>query len=157
MPSERCYSSPFAKLSKNIFGSGITTKPSVAFELDHLVQSGKTYDVTLTLAPNTENEADTRITCYYVTIANAESTEGGIPRIDEGQRFGVDSTVSNKPVFIAQPHELKVMKMQFTATNFADKLYMQLDHAKSFISSMSRNKYSQQFLIVGVEVKPHEE
>ena len=136
--------------------TGTVTKPRVAFELPHLMQPGKTYDVTLTLAPNTENDADTTVTCFYVTLANAVDTKRA-PSINDGQRFGTDSTISEKPVFVAQPYELKVMTMQFTADNLADKLCLQLDHAVSFVTMRNRSKYSQQFRIVGIEVKPHEE
>ena len=133
-----------------------TSKPRIAFELNHLIQAEKTYDITLTFAPNTEDETDSLSVYFYATIANLKDN-GTVPKIADGNRFGTDTLVSNKPVFIAKPMEQKVMTMPYVAKNFTDKLYLQLDHIYSFTSSANRRKYGREFRIVGVEVKPHEE
>lgn len=133
-----------------------TSRPRIAFELNHLVQAGKTYDVTLTFAPNTENETDSLDVYFYVTIANLKD-DGTMPQIADGERFGKDTLISKKPVFIAKPMEQKVMTMPYMAKNFTDKLYLQLDHIYSFTSSANRRRYGREFRVVGVEVKPHEE
>lgn len=133
-----------------------TARPRIAFELNHLVQAGKMYDVTLTFAPNTENEEDSLSVYFYVTIANLKD-DGTTPQIADGERFGTDTLINKKPVFIAKPMEQKVMTMPYMAKNFTNKLYLQLDHIYLFTSSANRRRYGQEFRVVGVEVKPHEE
>lgn len=132
------------------------SKPRLAFEMNYIVQAGKTYDITLTVAPNTQNEADTTKTYFTVYIASLND-EGAVPKISEAQAFGTDTIISNKPIFIAKAMEQKQMTMQFKARNFTNKLYLQLDHNFSFFSSANRAKYGQDFRVVGIEIKPHEE
>ena len=133
-----------------------TAKPRLAFEVNYTVQPGKTYDITLTVAPNTQNEADTTKTYFTVYIASLND-EGAVPKISEAQAFGTDTIINNKPIFIAKAMEQKQMTMQYKASNFADKLYLQLDHHFSFFSAANRARYSKDFRVVGVEIKPHEE
>ena len=135
---------------------GTYRKPMVAFELTHLVQPGKTYDVTLTFAPNTEDETDSLRTCFDVLIADL-ADNGTVPLTTKAERFGTDTLVSKKPAFIAMPHELKVMTMQYTAKSFVDKLYLLIENPLSVFNAKIRASFSFGYRIVGVEVKPHEE
>ena len=140
----------------SVVPNSTTSKPRLAFEVNYTVQPGKTYDITLTVAPNTQNEADTTKTYFTVYIASLND-EGAVPKISEAQAFGTDTIISNKPIFIAKAMEQKQMTMQYKASSFADKLYLQLDHHFSFFSAANRARYSKDFRVVGVEIKPHEE
>lgn len=132
------------------------SKPRLALEMNYTVQPGKTYDITLTVAPNTQNEADTTKIYFTVYIASL-TAEGTVPLITEAQAFGTDTIINNKPIFIANAMEQKVITMQYKASNFADKLYLQLDHHSHFLTSANRARFSQDFRVVGVEIRPHEE
>lgn len=135
---------------------GTTARPRLAFLLNRLMQPGKKYDIILTFAPNIQNELDRLNTYFYVCISD-QNDDGSMPKLKDSQSFGNDTIVSDtRGLFIAQPHELKVMTMQYTPINFTHLHVLQLCHIFSFTSSANRRKYGQQFRVVGIEVKPHE-
>ena len=137
-------------------GQGTAAKPQLALAMNHLMHPGKVYDVTLTFAPNTQDETDTLNTYFYVCIAD-QTDSGTLPTLANSQSYGTDTIVSRRGLFIAKPQELKVMTMEYTPTNFTDMHVLQLCHQFSFLSAASRKKHGQHFRVVGVEVKPHEQ
>lgn len=135
---------------------GTTGKPNLALTLNHLMQPGKMYDITLTLAPNVQDETDSLNVFFYVCIAD-QRDDGTMPKLAESQSFPFDTITGRHGEFIAKSNELTAMTMQYTPTNFTNMHVLQLCHTKSFASSANRRQYGQQFRVVGVEVKPHEE
>lgn len=133
---------------------GITGKPRIALTLDHLMQPGKIYDITLTLAPNVQDETDSLNVYFYVCIAD-QKDDGTMPKLAESQSFPYDTITGSLGEFIAKPNELTVITMQYTPANFTTMHALQLCHTKTFTSSANRSKYGQKFRVVGVEVKPH--
>lgn len=132
---------------------GTTAKPQIAFMLNHLMRPGETYNVKLTLAPNTFDESDTRNTDFQVYIASLKD-DGSIPTIQEAQLFGDDTLTVGVPIFVVKPHELKTITIPYKATSFTDQHFLQLMHVHTFTSSANRAKYGQIFRIVGIEVEP---
>ena len=143
-------------LYTSLEGQGITTKPRLALLMNHLMQPGKVYDVTLSFAPNIQNEADSLNTYFYVCIGD-QNDDGTMPKLAEAQTFPIDTITGKTGEFIAGPYELTNIMMQYIPTNFTDRHVLQLCHNKSFTSSANRKKYGQQFRVVGIEVKPHDE
>lgn len=135
---------------------GTTGKPRLALTLNHLMQAGKMYDIALTFAPNVQDETDSLNVFFYVCIAD-QKDDGTMPKLAESQSFPFDTITGSQGEFIAKPNELTIMTMRYTPTNFTTMHVLQLCHTKSFTSSANRRKYGQQFRVVGVEVKPHEE
>lgn len=132
------------------------TKPKLAILIDHLLMPNSTYDVTLTIAPNTQNEADTCNTYFTVYIAD-ENEDGTMPLLSKSTAYGSDLVISNKPAFIAKPQELTTITMQYVPKVFTETHVLQLEHRYSFLSAANRARYGQQFRVVGIEVKPHNE
>ena len=144
-------------LYTSVEGHGTGTKPALALQMKHLMQPGKTYDVTLTLAPNLHNEEDSLSTYFYVFIGDMND-EGSMPKLpSRNKAYGNDSIVGNNGMYIAKPHELKVVTMEYTPTNLTDVHVLQLCHHFNFLSSANRSKYSKEMRVVGIEVKPREE
>ena len=133
---------------------GTTGKPCLALMLNHLMQSGKMYDITLTLAPNVQDETDSLNVYFYVCIAD-QKDDGTMPKLAESRSFPFDTITGNHGEFIAKPNELTDITMQYTPANFTTMHVLQLCHTKSFTTSANRKKYGQMFRIVGIEVKPH--
>jgi len=135
---------------------GTTGRPRLGLTLNHLMQPRKIYDIALTFAPNVQDETDSLNVFFYVCIADQQD-DGTMPKLAEAQTFPVDTITGKTGEFIAGPHELTNIMMQYTPTNFTNRHVLQLCHNKSFTSSANRKKYGQQFRVVGIEVKPHDE
>ena len=133
-----------------------TAKPKLAILIDHLLMPNSTYDITLTIAPNTQNEADTCNTYFTVYIAD-ENEDGTMPLLSKSTAYGSDLVISDKPAFIAKPQELTTVTMQYVPKVFTETHVLQLEHRYSFLSVANRARYGQQFRVVGIEVKPHKE
>lgn len=133
-----------------------TAKPKLAILIDHLLMPNSTYDITLTIAPNTQNEADTCNTYFTVYIAD-ENEDGTMPLLSKSTAYGSDLVISDKPAFIAKPQELTTITMQYVPKVFTETHVLQLEHRHSFTSAANRARYGQQFRVVGIEVKPHNE
>ena len=64
-----------------------TGQPRLAIQIDHLMQLGKKYDVTLIIAPNTLNEADTCNTYFTVYMAD-KNEDGSMPALTKKIAYG---------------------------------------------------------------------
>lgn len=143
-------------LYTSLEGQSVMAKPTLALTMNHLMKIGQVYDISLIFAPNIQNEeADTLSTYFYVSIAD-ESSKGYLPTLANAQRYGNDTIINNRGVFIARPREIKVMTMQYTPTNFTNVHVLQLTHQFNFVTVVARSKYGREFRVVGIEVKPHE-
>ena len=144
-------------LYTSVEGQGITAKPTLALQMKHLMQPGRTYDVTLTLAPNLHNEEDTLSTYFYVFIGDMQDNRS-MPRLPSRKNaYGNDSIVSGNGMYIAKPSELKVVTMEYTPTNLTDMHVLQLCHHFNYWTAANRSTYSKDIRVVGIEVKPREE
>lgn len=133
-----------------------TGQPRLAILIDHLMQLGKKYDVTLIIAPNTQNEADTCNTYFTVYMAD-KNEDGSMPALTKKIAYGSDTTIGGYPAFIAKPQELTSFTIQYTPTVLTQTHVLQLKHIYTFFSAANRARYGQQFRVVGIEVKPHVE
>lgn len=133
-----------------------TGQPRLAILIDHLMQLGKKYDVTLIIAPNTQNEADTCNTYFTVYMAD-KNEDGSMPALTKEIAYGSDTTIGSYPAFIAKPQELTSFTIQYTPTVLTQTHVLQLRHVYTFFSAANRARYGQQFRVVGIEVKPHVE
>ncbi|MBR1548815.1 MAG: hypothetical protein IJ637_08855 [Prevotella sp.] len=134
-----------------------TAKPRIAFTWNQLMLPGVTYDVELTLAPNTEDETDSLNVMFMVHIGS-QKANGTVPTISETPAYGTDTVSGKMNYYVAKPQELRVIKMQYKPANPALEHYLQLgDNPFSFFSAANRARYGREFRVVGFELKPHEE
>lgn len=135
--------------------SNTSAKPNPAFCLNGIMLPGKTYNVTITLAPQTD-ETDTENKPYYFNVYMVEGN-GDYMNNDTYPRLATKAVNPTDPAgksteFIAEADKLTSFTIPFTPTKLVYCHGIQLAHIKSFTTSANRTKYCQAPRIVGFSV-----
>lgn len=145
--------------------SSMSAKPQLALSINHVMLPGKMYDITLKYALATDVSLnDSCSTYFYVYIGDGKGVDMPEDRYSTSlldyEVFGNDTTIGSRTklkCYEVKPGVKRDITMQYTPKTFSYCHVMQLNHAMNFVTAASRKKYCQQFRVIGIEVKPHED
>lgn len=137
-----------------------SSKPDIYVKLDHVMLPGKTYNITVAIAPQTDDTKEIKPLYIRLDILNkdyddntftnsATSTSGMV-------RLNVPDATAVTDAIIAEGDKVNTYTVQYTPTQFVYYNAFAISHIKIFASTTNRNKYEQNIRLVGVEVTPAE-
>lgn len=142
----------FGMLTSNV------AKPSAAFLLNGIMLPGKTYNITFTLAPQTDKTDTEKLPFYfyvYVLEGRGDSyNEDTFPSIYSSNRM-VNPTdpTGMSTEFVAEADKLTSYTVKYSPTKLVYQHGIEIGSSKSYATSANRQTYCQHPRIVGVKVE----
>lgn len=142
----------------------LTSKPQVAIEIKRVMLPNKKYNITFSLAPQTDaTSTDNKPLMFYAYMAEGNNTdiENETFPTAQNKRTNLynpnitEGTVIQKRTFEGSPTEVTTYTVEYTPTTFAYNHAFMIQNSKTMTSS-NRNKYGQNIRLIGVEITPAE-
>lgn len=131
--------------------------PDIYVKLDHVMLPGKTYNITVTIAPQTDETKEIKPLYMGLSILNKDYDDNTFtkPTSSPGMvRLNVPGEETTAE-FIAEGDKLSTITVQYTPQQFVYYNAFAVRHTKP-LSLIIRKKYEQNIRLVGVEVTPAE-
>ena len=133
--------------------------PTLGIGFDHVMLPGKTYDITFSIAPQTDTlSTDTLALNFYVFIADSEWDFGTFtataptiqnPEVTEG-------TQKQKCTFVAEPDKVTTYTIQYTPQTFSYTHAFEVVNSQSVFSKTAKKRYGRNIRLIGIDVRPAE-
>ena len=137
--------------------SNSAISPTLGIGFDHVMLPGKTYDITFSIAPQTDTlSTDTLALNFYVFIADSESGFGTFtataptiqnPEVTEG-------TQRQKHTFVAKPDKVTTYTIQYTPQTFSYAHAFEVVNSQSVFSTTAKKRYGRNIRLIGIDVRP---
>lgn len=129
-------------------------KPDVYVKIDHLLLPGKTYNITVTIAPQTDETKDSKPLYVRFDILDKDYDEETFEKAvikREGIRLNVPGASTSDNI-IAEGDKLSTFTVQYTPKKFVYYNAFAISHTKYFLTTINRNSFEQHIRLVGIEV-----
>lgn len=138
-----------------------SSKPDIYVKLDHVMLPGKTYNITVTIAPQTDETKEIKPLYLRLDIYNKDYDDNtfkqSVAAHTSGMvRLNVPDATAVTDAIIAEGDKVNTYTIQYTPKQFVYYNAFAISHIKNFLTSANRNKYEQHIRLVGVEVAPAE-
>lgn len=140
-----------------LVNSSYTFSPTLGIGFDHVMLPGKTYDITFSIAPQTDTlSTDTLALNFYIFIADSELDFGTFnataptiqnPEVTEG-------TQKQKCTFVAEPDKVTTYTIQYTPQTFSYTHAFEVVNRQSVFSTSAKKIYGRNIRLIGIDVRP---
>ncbi len=138
----------------------ISSKPDIYVKLDHVMLPGKTYNITVTIAPQTDETKEIKPLYMRLDILNKDYDDDTFTKTASNTsgmvRLNVPEATKVTDNIIADGEALSTFTVQYTPKQFVYYNAFAVSHTKTFTTSSNRNRYERNIRLVGVEVTPVE-
>lgn len=134
--------------------------PTLGIGFDHVMLPGKTYDITFSIAPQTDTlYTDTLALKFFVFIADSESSFGTFniasPTIQNPEVTG--GTQKQRCTFVAEPDKVTTYTIQYTPQTFSYAHAFEVVNSQSIFTPAAKKRYGRNIRLIGIDVRPAEE
>lgn len=137
-----------------------SVRPDVYVKLDHVMLPGKTYNITVTIAPQTDETKEIKPLYIRLDILNKDYDDNTFTNSAANTpgmvRLNVPDATKVIDEIIAEGDKVNTYTVQYTPTQLVYYNAFAISHIKHFVTAANRNKYEQHIRLVGVEVAPAE-
>ena len=140
-----------------VVNSSTALSPTLGIGFDHVMLPGKTYDITFSIAPQTDTlSTDTLALNFYIFIADSEWDFGTFnakaptiqnPEVTEG-------TQKQKCTFVAEPDKVTTYTIQYTPQTFSYTHAFEVVNSQSVFSTTAKKRYGRNIRLIGIDVRP---
>ena len=142
-----------------VVNSSTAFSPTLGIGFDHVMLPGKTYDISFSIAPQTDTlSTDTLALNFYVFIADSEWDFGTFnvaaptiknPEVTEG-------TQKQKCTFVAEPDKVTTYTIQYTPQRFSYTHAFEVVNSQSVFLTTAKKRYGRNIRLIGIDVRPAE-
>lgn len=134
--------------------------PTLGIGFDHVMLPGKAYDITFSIAPQTDMlSTDTLALNFYIFIADSKSEfttfNATAPTIQNPEVTG--GTQKQRCTFVAEPDKVTTYTIQYTPQTFSYAHAFEVVNSQSVFSTGAKKIYGRNIRLIGIDVRPAEE
>lgn len=131
--------------------------PTLGIGFDHVMLPGKAYDITFSIAPQTDTLAtDTLALNFYIFIADSESEfptfTATAPTIQNPKVTG--GTQKQRCTFVAEPDKVTTYTIQYTPQTFSYAHAFEVVNSQSVFTTSAKKRYGRNIRLIGIDVRP---
>lgn len=134
--------------------------PSLVLNLNHIMVPGKKYNVTFSLAPQTDEESvDTLDLEFYVLMADADVNDAYPTHVETPKatsKYFVKNTADDSFVFVGYADRVTSYTFEYTPEQLVFGHAFKVMNRNKIMSLSNKKKYGHNIRLIGVEVTPVE-